>query len=181
MGSKHLHQAFSLENQSKVCWNTLGSSQHKDLLWKEVCTQGCFPFPLWIVPSLSQLERGHLELKRPIDTCVKCILPLPDGNNWSLEEALTGCGVSGSEWVAPADRAAQTHSQQSHCQKWHCCWGTRDLLPAVDIGWGNEISFLHKLGHTSILKWNAEKKGFPPWFLVSIWGVLFSFSPLSCG
>lgn len=64
---------------------------------------GTFPLPVGIVPPLSQLEIGHLELKRPVDTCVKCILPLPDGNNWSLEKVLTYCHLNGSERITPAE------------------------------------------------------------------------------
>lgn len=139
MGSKYLNQTFSLENQSKACWNILGSSQHKDLLWKEVCTQGCFPFPLWIVPPLSQLERGHSELERPTDTCVKCILPLADGNNWSLEEVLTACGVSGSEGVAPAELQLVQHRHVP--SRVTASNGTDTRISTGDVGQGNEISF----------------------------------------
>lgn len=94
-----------------------GSSQHKDLLWKEMCTQRCFPFPLWTVPSLSQLESGHSGLKRPTDTCDKSILPLPDGNNWSLEKVLSVMWMGQSE----------SHLQRSSSS----C--TTDTFPAMSL------------------------------------------------
>lgn len=181
MGSKYLHQIFSLENQSKACWTILGSSQQKDLLWKEVCTQGCFPFPLWIVPSLSQLERGHLELKRPTDTCVKCILPLAVEMIGALRKfSLPGVmGQSESHLQSCSSCSTDTFPAKPLPIMAPVLWDTG--ISTVHIGQGNEISFLHNLGHTSILKLNAEKKGFPLWFLVSTWGELFLFSPLSCG
>lgn len=146
MGSKYPHQTFSLENQSKMCWNVLGSSQHKDLLWKEVCTQGCFPFPLWTVPSLSQLESGHSELKRPTDTCDKCILPLPDGNNWSLEKVLTVMWMGQSE----------SHLQRS------CSSCTTDTFPAMSLPimalllWNRRISIASS--EYWVRQWNLTPK-----------------------
>lgn len=89
---------------SETCWNISDSFfMAWALVVKGSAHAGMFPFPLWIVPPLSQLEVGHLQLKRPEDTCFKCILPLADGNNWSLERALTYCHLTGSDIITSAE------------------------------------------------------------------------------
>lgn len=131
-----------------------------------------FPLPVWIVPPSSQLEIGHLELKRPADTCVKCILPLPDGNNWSLEKVLTYCHLNGSERIPPAGelhcvshrptRTGQNRGPSSVNGTFVVELRIRLSIVSSERFRGNAILFLDNLRHTSALKLNAKQRGFFP-------------------
>lgn len=150
---------------------------------------GVFPLPVWTVPALSRLETGHLELKRPVDTCVKCILPLPAGNNWSLEKVLTYCHLNGSETIPPAEELhcvshRPTHTgQNSDLSRVNGTFvvGPEDetILPAVKSSRGNKILFLHNLRHASILEVNTKVRGFSLRILICPWRKFFSPLPVS--